>query len=182
MDEVPSPNVQIKLLLLFEATSFNGNSFLWTFGDGTSSTFRAPFHQFTKDTIYNVCLNLTTAGGATCSYCHEIGKNSSGPVTKTSGFSMQVTPLIPMGMKKENTTASFLVYPNPANESITISNKNASDLQHTVSIYSIDGRLIFEKTFMKEEMKINISGMDAGMYVLKVKKKEKNELLKFIKE
>lgn len=55
----------------FRNSSLYGNSYLWEFDDGTSSTEREPLHLFIKAGIYNVKLTVTGEGGVNYIY-HEV--------------------------------------------------------------------------------------------------------------
>ncbi len=51
-------------------------SFLWNFGDGTTSTLANPNHIFNSG-VFNVCLTITTSNGCTSSYCDTIVINTN---------------------------------------------------------------------------------------------------------
>lgn len=48
----------------FQNTSFDANSYLWTFGDGGTSTATNPFHEYDEDGVYTVTLTATNACGS----------------------------------------------------------------------------------------------------------------------
>ena len=54
------------------------------------------------------------------------------------------------------------IYPNPANDVLTISNISENQL---VTIYAIDGRVV-KKTIISDNAEINISDLRPGMYVV----------------
>ncbi len=47
-------------------------SYLWTFGDGSSSTASNPSHVYAQPGIYHVCLIIVDANGDSCDYCHNV--------------------------------------------------------------------------------------------------------------
>lgn len=53
-------------------------SWVWSFGDGDSSTAFSPTHQYANNGLYNVCLTMTTANGCTSTFCDsvQVGQNS----------------------------------------------------------------------------------------------------------
>lgn len=53
-------------------------SWLWSFGDGDSSTAYSPTHQYASSGFYHVCLTMTTANGCTSTFCDSVhvGQNS----------------------------------------------------------------------------------------------------------
>lgn len=48
----------------FNNTSLRGDTYMWKFGDGTTSTEESPFHQYVKDGKYTVCLKVTNFCGS----------------------------------------------------------------------------------------------------------------------
>lgn len=62
-------------------TDFSGpgiTQWLWTFGDGTSSTEQHPIHTYTVSGVYNVCLVVTNDCG-TDQYCEAVAIDCPGP-------------------------------------------------------------------------------------------------------
>lgn len=49
----------------------SGATYLWNFGDGTTSTQMQPNHAYANPGVYNVCLSIAY-GGATCTSCQTI--------------------------------------------------------------------------------------------------------------
>ncbi|MBP1672344.1 MAG: cell surface protein [Bacteroidetes bacterium] len=50
----------------------NIQSWVWSFGDGTSSTLQNPLHQFSTEGIYQVCLTITSADGCSNIWCEYV--------------------------------------------------------------------------------------------------------------
>ena len=59
----------------------------------------------------------------------------------------------------------FSIYPNPATNSIVISNSESID---RVEIYDIKGGLIFRKSYQKKSTSIDLSNFANGVYIVKV--------------
>ncbi len=59
------------LTVAFTDTSTQGGSWLWNFGDGSSSPLRNPIHVFSRAGTYHVCLTLTDSCG-TATGCKDI--------------------------------------------------------------------------------------------------------------
>lgn len=70
------------------------------------------------------------------------------------------------------------IYPNPTHDYINISTDDS--FIERVNIIDLNGKLIYENKFTE---KVNVSNLNAGMYVLKIMSKEGQQtILKFIKE
>jgi hypothetical protein len=62
---------------------------------------------------------------------------------------------------------NIVVYPNPADDIINI---EIANINYTViEIYNISGKLIYNKGFNSKSEKIDISGFQRGIYLVKVK-------------
>ncbi len=51
------------------------NTFLWSFGDGSTSTEAYPTYCYAQNGIYEVCMTVTCPTGASETYCHYIQVN-----------------------------------------------------------------------------------------------------------
>jgi hypothetical protein len=158
----------------------------WDFGDGQTSNAITPIHTFAKDTLYNVCLNVFTAGGDSCQYCHIIGMDSLGnPVTRVKGFTMTVKLAdLTTGLPNYHSDASVTVFPNPANDALTVSLSNFNTAENAIlSIYSIEGRLLLKENLLKDKTTIDIRAFAKGMYLMQIKSGDQSVTsLKFVKE
>ena len=59
----PAPLICIPQSVFFQNNSTNGNSYLWDFGDGNTSTEFAPIYQYTTPGIYEVTLTVSDTNG-----------------------------------------------------------------------------------------------------------------------
>ena len=84
---------------------------------------------------------------------------------------------------EKNSDSDFILYPNPANENITLENISQNNSQgEIISIYNIQGQLLFQQMMQQQRTEINVSGFSRGMYMLQVKTEKGLEVKKFIKE
>lgn len=67
------------------------------------------------------------------------------------------------------------IYPNPANESVTIEPPYSFKGEYSIKIYSSDGRLVEELETCKSKI-LNIETYKAGLYLFEVFNKNRNEL------
>lgn len=67
-----------------------------------------------------------------------------------------------------NKEDEFTIYPNPATSKILLLNFNASD-QTNMRISTFDGQIIMQKAYHNQDkIEIDISGLSAGIYIIKV--------------
>ncbi|MEZ4915038.1 MAG: PKD domain-containing protein [Chitinophagales bacterium] len=86
----------------FTNTSSNANTYLWNFGDGTTSTEQSPAsHYYAVSGVYQVCLSVTNSAG-TDMFCQEV------TIDQTTGL-------------EENAFVLENIYPVPAQNVLNIS-------------------------------------------------------------
>ncbi len=80
---------------------------------------------------------------------------------------------------ENNFLKTFEIYPNPAHEFIFLtSNDNINHL----SIYTLDGKLIYQSIPNSTELKVNIQDFENSMYIMKISVKDEIKYIKFIKQ
>ncbi len=82
-----------------------------------------------------------------------------------------------LGMDETN---DFLVYPNPANNDLTIEFIGMRDV--IVMIYDISGRLVLAQDLHGESETLDISTLDKGVYSIVINEDEKQVSTRFIKQ
>jgi hypothetical protein len=75
--------------------------------------------------------------------------------------------------------SNFLIYPNPATNSINISTNESID---RIDIYDVKGRLIFTQSDQKKSTSIHVSNFAKGVYTVKVVSKENSSVQQLIIE
>ena len=79
----------------------------------------------------------------------------------------------------ENKTVT--IYPNPIDNVLKISISKLEDAKYTLSIYTIEGKLIQTETVTNPTQHINVDKLSSGIYLLKVENGKQNYQAKFIK-
>ncbi len=145
-------------------------SYLWNFGDGSTSTQQYPFHQYTAPGHYIVCLTVTaTNGTTTCtdSYC-----DSSSVQRVAAGFLMHQINVIAQGTTgvKENTLANGLkTYPNPIIDELTIEIELSSTVSnYTYTLVDALGKVIIKNNSKDSKTIINTNDLEKGFYFLSI--------------
>lgn len=137
--------------------------------------------------LFSMTWVAPAAGSGTVKfYSSGIGANNNGNDDSgdrtTSAASLTILEQIASGIS-ENTTPEFSVYPNPAQNNLTLFSNSSSS--STVQIFSLDGKIVMNKNFMisNSGTTIDISSLEAGTYILKVNYAEgTSNTTKFIKQ
>lgn len=125
-------------------------SYHWDFGDGASSTDVNPIHQYTAVGFYTVTLiAYNGAGSDTISFPMEI-YNLSAINENAIGF-------------------SYDIFPNPcSNDFIVLNIPSFIYGNNMITIYNIQGQMLFRQPILKEKSEIDVSMLSEGIYILKI--------------
>jgi S-formylglutathione hydrolase FrmB len=69
-------------------------------------------------------------------------------------------------MRTHKTINKLTIHPNPSNDIINIEIENPNNA--TIEIYNVTGKLVFSKEIDSKVEKIDVSGLSAGIYIVKV--------------
>ncbi|MBC7864644.1 MAG: PKD domain-containing protein [Bacteroidia bacterium] len=162
------------------STSGPGTTYLWSFGDGTSSTAQYPQHTYASTGFYQVCLTITdSANSCTDTYCDSAG------VFKMAGGISQINIIDPasVSVKETANAVSINVFPNPLteNSSITIASDKAMKVQ--MNIVNVMGQTISTEQVIvnsgKNNLQLKTNELSNGIYFLNIY--DGNKLIKNIK-
>ena len=86
----------------------NSSTYLWSFGDGSSSTSMYPYHEYTNSGSYNVCLivNDGECGDTTCQYVY-IPANNTVPSDSLCNASFVISQSNPFEISVVNTSSDL---------------------------------------------------------------------------
>lgn len=151
------------------STGTGSLSYLWDFGDNTSSTQQYPSHQYAVPGQYVVCLTVTSSSGTvTCSdtYC-----DSSSVHRMAAGFVMNqfnvIDPNIVTGIKNIDNTFYVKAYPNPVNDELIIENSTPATALHYILTDAV-GRIIISGSLQADKTTLNTSKLAKGFYNLQI--------------
>jgi len=120
----------------------------WDFGDGVHSFNHVSEHNYDQNGTYTVTLIVSNDCGA---------DTVSMTVQATTGIHQ-----ISLGQDQ------LKLYPNPAREKVTLKNESSFKMS-AVQVYNILGQEVFSgKTGNVETYELNVRGLAAGMYNLRV--------------
>ncbi len=142
----------------------NLTSYLWEFGDSTTSTQQYPSHTYAQPGQYYVCL---TVSGPDCTniYC-----DSSYLVFKNeNGLMSQLNILEPTGISKsEIENSAIAISPHPFTTTLSISLQKENLQQADLTITDVMGSIVFKSAIQNSPFEINLSYLPAGVYFLQV--------------
>lgn len=151
------------------STSGGSTTYLWDFGDGTTSTLAYPSHTYATTTPVSLCLTVADGTGCTDTYCDTI----------TPGLGMSTTFTInvinPLGVSENVSTITSLEnYPNPFSDNTTINYAINKEANVSISIVDLLGHTIAEienenKSSGEYSVTWNSQGVSDGMYLLQLK-------------
>lgn len=92
--------------------------------------------------------------------------NYSLQITNNNGCNSKSIPFDSKGMLVGKITNPFRVFPNPAVDTVNIflADKNEGETQ--INIYAMDGKVLWNKKYANIPSNINVSELNAGVYVL----------------
>jgi PKD repeat protein len=146
-DPIPQFNFTISGgQVTFNNTSLRASSYIWDFGDSTSSIESNPTHTYATTGTFAVKLRASKCG---------IEKHLIQNVTIS-----QLNTEIPA-----NNDANLLIYPNPTNATLNIQLGNDLTI-NSLKIYDIFGKQIIEET--ENTNQVDIRNLSNGIYIVEV--------------
>jgi hypothetical protein len=110
-------------------------------------------------------LNLNIPADGTDQYLHVRTKcNSQFLFSQWSTAALRATP---SGITNVNTGNSVEVYPNPANDHVTVNVKQVQTTDATISVTDITGKTLITLPVSDAKTTVNIQGLVPGIYILK---------------
>lgn len=160
----------------FNTSTGVGLTYLWNFGDGTTSTLAYPSHTYSPPGHYIVC--LTVSSGTTCTDTHC---DSSSVYRISSGFLMgKLNVLAPTSVKELNETVSLNAYPNPMSDALTVELVTKENKTFNYSLIDALGRIVMSGVIENQKLNVSTSHLDKGFYNLSITS-QKGDLLKTVK-
>ncbi len=110
--------------IIFTNSTVNGQSYIWTFGDGDSTTTKDPTHQYNGEGPYRVTLFTVSSHGCKDTVTHPLGVDYAGQLYVPNVFSPEVG----------------------VGESAIWKPKGLSLKEYHVQVFSTYGQLLWEST------------------------------------
>lgn len=147
----------------FSNKSSNAVSYYWEFGDDSTSTDKHPTHIYKDRKQYTVKLTVKNS-------C-----DSSVTITKSIDLSKK-----PVGIQVAQLDG-ITVFPNPTTDVFTVKYTQANQQNYTLELLSMDGRIVknvSEKFDLNSEIKLDVSDLATGSYILRLSDVKGNQELK----
>ena len=141
----------------FTNNSVNAQSYVWDFGDGTTSTEENPQHNYANEGPYTITLTAIN--------CDK--QSVSTQVKTTLGTSQ---------FEHKNIT----VYPNPATSTWNIASTN--DTITNISVVDIMGKVVLNLKPESSTAQIDTIQLSAGIYIAKVEAGNTSSTIKIVKK
>ncbi len=150
VSESPICDFTFKDMGLFDLQFTPGNSsyskYEWFFGEGGTSTAKAPSYKYSYKGEFDVTMHATNLAGCSC----KITKR----VQATTGISSLAN------------TSGVSIYPNPNNGSFTVTNADNQGMK--VEVFNVLGSRIYSKTSADGTLLVNLEDHAKGFYLVKV--------------
>ena len=168
-------------------------SFLWSFGDGTSSTAAFPSHQYANGGPYALCLTIDDGAGCTSTHCDTVSVDANGMYTgftggnnqRTQGFTINVQNQIGQDVIDHTIADGITTWPNPALDELNIALSDATRGNVDLTVTDANGRVVMAERHTlltgRNQMVIGTSGLASGLYMLRISNGEQMISQRFVK-
>jgi PKD repeat protein len=167
------------------STGGNGDAqYLWSFGDGSSSTEAYPTHEYDGPGPWNLCLTIAT-GNCTSTYCDSVSVDANGMLNgmvidghtaasnhRTNGFTLNVQQPATSGITETPAIADLRLWPNPAQNELNLSFSNAWSGTASVTVIDPSGRLVISEdrnlTAGSNTILLKTGSLEPGLYMVRI--------------
>jgi hypothetical protein len=159
------------------STSSGTLTYYWNFGDGDTSTLANPTHTYGSLGNYLICLTISDG---TCSdiFCDSAFYD---PAIPGNGVLSLRTMHVTAGVR-EQPSAEFSLYPNPTDKEIRVILQNGhSGKDIFVSVSDLLGREVIPEGILATDKKVDVSVLESGVYLMKVRSGENLGVQRFVK-
>jgi hypothetical protein len=137
---------------------------VWYWGDGTSTSGLYPSHSYSLASKYTICVTANDTEGCTATYClnDSLYRSTNSNMIMIYALNSNNTANIQQLTSANNQTT---IYPNPANNSITIETSTTG--KQTLQVYDVNGKLILSQN-INEKATIDVSSLNDGIFTISI--------------
>lgn len=163
------------------------DTYLWNFGDGTTSTQMYPTHQYAGPGPYQLCLTISNSN-CSDSFCEYLSMDDDGllngmttdpgPSTTTpnsqrsGGLTLKVLPSSPVSVSELPNFADFKLWPNPTLDELNISLHSVRLGMLPITVIATDGRVVlrgaFNAGFGRSTFRLNVQDLAPALYLIQI--------------
>ena len=166
-------------------------SYLWSFGDGTSSTEEFPSHTYASGE-WELCLTINDGTGCTDIYCDMISVDADGILNGLTGgsgnrnaFTIRVMNGLSTSVGQSRIFTELTTWPNPVNNELNVSVTSELKGNVRVSITDMSGRLVINEnralTNGLNRMVVPVADLNAGPYMVELSNGTNTVSSRFVK-
>ncbi len=157
---------QNELYFSFTNTSTGATSYLWNFGDGTTSTLENPTHTYSTSGIYVVTLTAYSA-------CD-------------SNQVLQSVNAIESDIASNSKNFTVAIYPNPTQDLTTVELKGYECKDVEITVYDAVGKKVYnyklQNAFGNSKVNIDMINYEKGIYNFTVRFNKESQRFKVVKK
>ena len=171
------PDSNVGQYTVVDYSSGGSLSYLWSFGDGDTSSVQYPTHNYAVPGYYTICLTVTSANGCMSSFCDSsfyAAKNSGGPMSGVNVISRSTA----LGIQPVKNDEGISIYPNPATSALAVSVSSNDKIINSM-IYNTAGQKVAE--FGSSNL-LSIGTLTPGLYLIEVKTNNGSYRSTFVKQ
>ncbi|HEY0978192.1 MAG TPA: PKD domain-containing protein [Flavobacteriales bacterium] len=161
-------------------------TFVWNFGDGSTSTEAYPTHVYPTGGPYELCLTMTDSEGCTSTYCDEVSVDEDGLINgmvvepgshtganaSRSGFTINVINHAVGTGVADLTLDHLVIAPNPVQEHLNIALDSRLQGTADVAILDVDGRVVMthRQAMAKggNRFSLDTNSLTEGLYLVRI--------------
>ncbi|MFM1772043.1 MAG: hypothetical protein RLZZ71_1185 [Bacteroidota bacterium] len=165
------------VVIYMPGTNSAMGSYIWSFGDGNTSTTMLPTWYYTQIGTYTVCVTVAYPDGCTATDCVTFTVNGDGTTTpggiNSQGFTLNVVGTMPSpnAVAEISSANDFMIFPNPVSESATIQWNATATEQGRLEIFNAQGKLISTERYNvsagAQQVQLNTQSLSAGIYIVR---------------
>ncbi len=157
-------------------------TYVWSWGDGTSSNTAYPSHTYAGPGVYTICLTITDATGCTNTTCYQFSllRLTNAPITinVVNGTT---------GVNSSDLVSALTVAPNPATDALNAQFNISRETSVSFSISSITGQNVYNSETVNyaagsHAQRLDISNLTKGIYILQIISNGSVKHQKFVKQ
>jgi hypothetical protein len=165
------------VVIYMPGTNSSMGSYIWSFGDGNTSTTMLPTWYYTQIGTYTVCVTVAYPDGCTATDCVTFTVNGDGTTTpggiNSQGFTLNVVGTMPSpnAVAEISIANDFMIFPNPVSEFATIQWNATATEQGRFEIFNAQGQMISTERYNvsagAQQVQLNTQSLSAGMYIVR---------------